>query len=149
MRQADIAAHLFLSVRATREYFAVGLFTKGMTLDEIRQRYIERLRRSAAGRESKGDLDPQQEKAALDAARRAEIETRLAERRGELIPADAVADEWVRLVRNARARLLSIPSRVAGDVAGTTDMREVERMVKGAIFEALRELAGGADDPAD
>lgn len=149
MKQAVIALHLDISVRTLRDLIARGIVPKGGDLDASRLGYIKHLRAVAANRIPTGELDPSQEKAQLDRARRLEVEQRLAEREGRLLPADEVADAWVAQVRTARAKLLAIPSRVAYGVVECKDLRQAELLLKRAIYEALAELAGGAEAEPD
>lgn len=89
-----------------------------------------------------GALDPIQEKAQLDRARRIAIETEQRKKDGELIPADQVAEAWTGYVLNTKSRLRGIPSRVSSALVGLSDMRAIERTLLGAIDEALSELSG-------
>lgn len=149
MKQAELAAYLDVSVRTLRDLIARGIVPKGADLDAARKGYLRHLREVAANRVPTGALDPAQERAALDAERRRELELKNGEREGRLIDADEVGNTWTNLVLVAKARLLSIPSRVAYDVVRTTDLREAEKLLKGAIHDALRELADSAKAKLD
>ena len=70
-------------------------------------------------------------------------EIEVAERRGELLEADEVAKTWEGLIATAKGRLLALPTRIAHDLLDQTEVRDVERILKGAIHEVLEELAGG------
>lgn len=65
-------------------------------------------------------------------------------KRGRLIPADVVKSTWCDLVASARARLLSLPSRIASACSGK-GAAEIETEARGIVYEALNELAGGED----
>lgn len=65
------------------------------------------------------------------------------QRVGELIPKDEVAAAWAENVAIAKGRLLSLPSRVSGEVLRLKTQREVEELIKAAIVTILEELAGG------
>lgn len=81
-------------------------------------------------------LDPQQERAKLDAARREHQELANAERRGDLLDRQEVLAEWQQLVSNARAKLLALPVKLAqGDTETLT-------LARAGVREALEELAG-------
>ena len=101
-------------------------------------------KRLPAGNES---LDPQRERAALDNARRREIELRLQEREGVLIPADRVEETWLRLVHTFRSRMLVLPSKVAPLVAAEFDAAKISGMIESLIHEALAELAESDVEP--
>ena len=58
---------------------------------------------------------------------------------GELVPIGDVLERWRDLVANARARLLTLPDRVASTCANM-DCMDIEREARGIIYEALTEL---------
>jgi len=140
LKQAVIAAHLDISVRTLRDLIARGIVPKGGDLDASRLGYIRHLRAVAANRAPTGVLDPQQEKAGLDRARRLEVEQRLAEREGRLLPAVEVEQTWTRMILIARSRLLGVPPRLASEVVDCRDVKAAERLLKDEIYSALREL---------
>ena len=67
-------------------------------------------------------------------------EAELAEQRGELHRASAIAKVWTDNVLNARTRLLAIPTKIAPELIGQ-DLQTVQQKLKTAIYEALKELA--------
>lgn len=135
MKQADVAVHLDMSTRNLRELYARGVIDKTASLDEQRIQYIKHLRAQAAGRASTGPLDPAQEKAALDAARRAEIEDRLRVRRRELLPAEDFAAELSSAFKAVATALESLPDVLERDAG--IDGAAVERCQ--AVIDRLRE----------
>ena len=72
----------------------------------------------------------------------AEIE--LAKQRGELVRADAVEQEWSRMVQTARDRLLLIPERLAPRLSLAKEEAECRSLLQREIEEALQALAAGA-----
>lgn len=84
-------------------------------------------------------LDPRQEKALLDRARRELAELDRRRRESELLDRAEVEEHVGRMVTNARSRLLAVPTRLGavhgGEVAGAADA---------LVREALEELAAGA-----
>lgn len=68
----------------------------------------------------------------------AEIEAALL--KGQSHDAAAVAKVWGDMIGNARAKLLSMPTKLAGALDGLT-ITEREALIKEAVNEALRELA--------
>ena len=141
VKQAELAAYLDVSVRTLRDLIARGIVPKGADLDAARKGYLRHLREVAANRVPTGALDPATERGLLDKARREEIELRIKEKIGELIPADAVADHWVRNVTIARNKFLGLPSRLAPSLRRCKDTREVEVTLKAAIH-AVSDRAG-------
>mgnify|MGYP003586346038 CR=1 FL=1 len=67
-------------------------------------------------------------------------------KQGRLIPADLVKQTWSDLIMAARARLLALPSKLAG-CAGS-DPAEVEAQARAIVYEALRELAASNNTTA-
>jgi phage terminase Nu1 subunit (DNA packaging protein) len=86
-------------------------------------------------------LDPAQEKAALDAARRRLAELDYQKRTGELIPADVVQETWIRMAGACRSKLLTLPGRLAVSASGCQTVHEIEREAKSLVHECLAELA--------
>ncbi|MBR2209009.1 MAG: hypothetical protein IJ859_09420 [Synergistaceae bacterium] len=67
-------------------------------------------------------------------------EAELAEQRGELHRASAIAKVWTDNVINTRTKLLAIPNKIAPELIGQ-DLQTVQQKLKNAIYEVLRELA--------
>ncbi len=88
-----------------------------------------------------GKLDPQQERAALDRARREAVEMDNKRKSGELVPVDEVTEAWGKLVTNTRAKLLGLPTRLAPRLLSQREMRDIERTLKDAIYECLQALS--------
>lgn len=63
--------------------------------------------------------------------------------RGELVPAAEVKARWFEHGRAIRDNLLSIPDRIASQLAASTDAREVHVLLSQEITGALRVLANG------
>lgn len=93
-------------------------------------------------------LDPSAERARLDRARAELSELELSRRRGELIPVPEVAAAWSQNVAIAKGRLLSLPSRVSGDVLRLKSQREVENLIRDQITNILEELSGEIESRA-
>ena len=67
-------------------------------------------------------------------------EAELAENRGELHRASAIAKVWMDNVLNAKTRLLAIPTKVGPLLVGQ-ELQTIVKKLKEAIYEALKELA--------
>lgn len=63
--------------------------------------------------------------------------------KGELVPAAEVKARWFEHGRAIRDNLLSIPDRIASQLAASTDAREVHVLLSEEIAGALRVLANG------
>lgn len=74
------------------------------------------------------------------------IEMELAERRGELIPRAKLLATLQRTYARLKARLRSIPSKIAGQFAPPGKLQQAEAALMAAIDEALDELSDAGDD---
>ncbi len=101
-------------------------------------------KRLPAGSES---LDPQQERAALDNARRREVELRLREREGELIPAAVVEESWLKMIAVFRAKLLVLPNKLSPLLAAEYDAAKVSGLLESALHEAMAALSESDVEP--
>ncbi len=67
-------------------------------------------------------------------------ELELAEQRGDVIRKSDVSKAWADNVINCKSKLLSIPTKIAPELVGQ-ELRNIQQKLKGAIYEALKELA--------
>jgi septation ring formation regulator EzrA len=74
-------------------------------------------------------------------AKLAEFEEKTAT--GQLVKADDVLKEWQNMITNVRARLLSLPSKLAARAYGARSRGDLQRLLQEGVNEALAELAGG------
>lgn len=81
----------------------------------------------------------QRERLAAAQAEKVEAENRI--RRGELVEIEQLGAEWDDLVLSARAKLLSLPTKVAPQLIGRTDPNAIRAILKTEINAALAELA--------
>jgi phage terminase Nu1 subunit (DNA packaging protein) len=142
---AQCAAHLFLTERRFHQLLDAGVIARAgrgkYELDAVRRQYIEHIRSAAAGRGSDGDLDLTQERARLAAAQASLAEMKLAAERGRTLDADEVQRTWSGILREVRAGVLSLPSRIGGrlglDRAGIN-------LVRDEVYAVLTTLASNA-----
>ncbi len=92
-----------------------------------------------------GVLDPSIEKARKDRAQAELAELELAKRRGRMIDVDDVEKMMTDDYARVRARLLSMPSKLAPLVVTITDPAEADAVLTIEVSEALGELASGGD----
>jgi phage terminase Nu1 subunit (DNA packaging protein) len=102
-------------------------------------------RRPGAGRKKKEEqhddharyvrarADLEQEKARLAELERMQLE-------GELIPAGEVERRFEDMAARVKAKMLSIPGKVAPQLIAVSDLGEADAIIKKAIHEALEEL---------
>lgn len=87
-------------------------------------------------------LDPQQEAAKLNEARRIKLEIQTSMLRGELCRTDDVEKLWADHIANCKNRLRAIPHKAAHQIMAAADHAEGLRILESAIYEALDELSG-------
>ena len=90
-------------------------------------------------------IDGRHEKARKDkeAADKLALENRV--RRGELVEAADVEEEWTNILMRVRSRLLSMPTALAPLVSPEDDPATIEDIISGSVREALDELSGGVE----
>lgn len=72
-------------------------------------------------------------------------ELELLKEQGQVVEISVVAEEVGGQLSNFRAKMLSIPSKVAGQVYTAKDMKEIKSILDDAIYEALNEISGTDD----
>ena len=87
-----------------------------------------------------GELDYTQERAKLTKLQAEKVSLELEQQRGSLIPMDLVVATWQGHIGNARAKLLALPPKIAGQVIAIDNYLEIEQLITGLVYEALDEL---------
>lgn len=96
--------------------------------------------RAATGNTEGIDLDAARlRKVAAEAAL---TELEVAKKRGQLVEIEAVATVVGEQFAAVRARLLSLPTKLAPLLAASTDLNEVQVLLQQGVNEALSELSG-------
>ncbi len=93
-------------------------------------------------------LDPEQEKARADKERADKLALDNQIRRGELVWAVDVEQEWAKVLMTVRAGFLALPSMVSEEIAVLVDARQVKGRLSEEVNEILEELAN-ADGEED
>ncbi len=88
-------------------------------------------------------LDLQQEKAKLAKMQTEKAAIQIAEMKGELVDAEEVKESWITMITACRAKLLALPTKIAGDVFGVNTQAEIQAIIKREIYQALTELSKG------
>lgn len=104
--------------------------------------YIKFLRVRAFGGEAAGDggdITTERTRLYRTNADKAEIE--LAVMKRESLPANVVHLVWAKQIVAFRAKMLSIPIKMAAELHGIENKKEIEAVAKQFIWEALNELA--------
>jgi len=99
---------------------------------------IDRERQSALGDVAK--IDEAEARRRKMAAEAGLVELELQIKNGNAVSISAQEKVWVQMVGAARARLLSVPSKLGPSVAIETDAVACQSMIDAAITEALTEL---------
>jgi len=145
--QQEVATHIDLSSRQVRTLVKSGVLpggsgAGGLSLDDCRVAYIRYMRGKATGRvvSDVGELDSQKERARLThhQANIAALEER--ELNGELVRRTTVVAEVSDAIANCRAKLLSLPSKLAHVVITLDDAGQAREALQSGVHEALDEL---------
>lgn len=144
--QSECADWLDISDRRFRELVDEGVLERapekgGYDLKAVVQQYIRNLRTVAAGRGG-GEAQAQKavDEARLARARADKAEMELDEQRGQLVPADQIADALNDAVQIMRTRVMAIPTKAAPRV-GARDVAHAEQAIRAEVIEALTELS--------
>jgi phage terminase Nu1 subunit (DNA packaging protein) len=119
-----------------------GTGWKFSTHDVIEWRIAREKRRSQS--EEHIDLEEARRRKLAAEAELAEIEA--AKQRGDVVPVEDVAKVVADQLTACRARLLSIPTKLAPVLISSTDLVECRALLEAAVDEALHELVGYAPD---
>lgn len=141
-----IAERLKLTPRRIQQLAGEGLprVTRGKyDVDQVLDWYIAKLERQLAGEtdENGAAAKKYNEELRLLSARADQQELDLAARRGELVSIADAEKEMTDLVATTKARILTVPARVAPDLLGEQSRVMVQAKIEKAIKEALAHLA--------
>jgi phage terminase Nu1 subunit (DNA packaging protein) len=159
--KADLAQYVGVSlttitnwVRQGCPFVARGTKGKAWTFNsaEVLSWREAKVAENAIGDTSSLDIDEaRRRKLAAEAAM---VELDLAKRKGEVIEIEAVAGVVGDDYANVRAKLLSLPTKLAPQLIGIDDVATCKALIERGVSEALEELtadgiyAGGADSEA-
>ena len=144
--QSDFAAHVGISQPVVAELVARGIIKSagrgGIDLDEARLAYCANLRAVAAGRAvTEGGLDLSDERARKAKEEADRLEMLNAQMRGELLARSDVDAAVSAAFARVRAKMLSVPTKVAAEAMLVNTPAEAEAIIREAVCEALAELA--------
>jgi len=138
--QEQFAKLVGISQPEVSQLIRKGVLTRGGTTVQWHKEYLDNLRKVAAGWQSQtGLLDRIQEAALLDRRKREELEIKLAEHKGELLPVLAVVEALSSLNAAVRAKLLALPNTIRSNNPQMTP-RQVEQL-DASVREILTELS--------
>jgi len=140
---SECARHVDLGDRRFFELLDDGVFERraagGYDLETVRVAYIRHLRKVAAGRGAKTDLDLASERALLTREQTAREALRNAIARGEYVAVEEVGRQVEAEYGMVRQRLLAIPGKCAAALQGL-GREECEAVLASEVSEALNEL---------
>jgi phage terminase Nu1 subunit (DNA packaging protein) len=139
-----IAKLLDLSERRVQQLSREGVIPKATRgqydlIGSVRG-YVRYLRDQAAKAQA-GAPDYASERARFLRARADLAEMEAEQKRGSLLAAEDVETAWIAVLARLRTRLLALPDRLAPLVHAETSPAGVRDVIRGAIREALEELA--------
>jgi phage terminase Nu1 subunit (DNA packaging protein) len=137
--QERFARMVFISQPEVSQLIRKGVLTRGASLKQWYKEYLDNLRKVAQGWSSRdGLLDRIQEAALLDRRKREELEIKLAERKAELIPLEALKETLTFLSATIRTKLLGLPNRLKSQ-SPTMTAKQVA-IAEEIVREILNEL---------
>lgn len=86
-----------------------------------------------------GEFADQRQRLAAAQAEKAEAEN--AVRRSELADTAVVAAAWIEMIASARAKLLSLPTKLGPQLANVADVGAIAALIRVEVYAALAELA--------
>ena len=135
----DLADGMGVSVATVESWQRAGLqhARKGNRNVYRLKEIIEFLRE----RDGHENLDARQEQAKLHRANRQLREIQIEEASGRLLPAPYVEAMCAGIISAARAKLLSLPNKLAAVAYGCTTLTAIETEARELVYEALTELS--------
>nr|WP_278429990.1 hypothetical protein [Brevibacillus laterosporus] len=132
-----------LSARRVQQLAEEGIFVrekrgKYRAIESMRN-YIRFLQNNNSDSES--DVDYYEEKALHERAKREKAEIEVALLKGHMHKAEDVAAVMNDMVASCRAKLLSLPTKLAPSLLGKDDVSHVRELISKEIREALDELS--------
>ena len=139
-------------VGATRQAVAKmqdkGTMPKSGTYREWILAYCKQLRGQASGHVSEDGIDLTRERALTERVDRQIKELTLAEKLGQLVPADQVEDHYRALVTAARSELMTMADRLKAQLDTLHGIDSDSELIRDHVVTALQHLAGYQQDAA-
>jgi phage terminase Nu1 subunit (DNA packaging protein) len=140
-----IQDHTGISERTIRQWIADGVIPQtddmGMVVKSVITYYKGQTAEARRDRTKEGQDELYVQKVRLTEAQADKLDLENREREGELVEADSVRSAWLEMIAAARAKLLSIPTKVAPQVIAMSNAADAEQLVKLFVYEALEELS--------
>lgn len=143
---AEAARHVDLSERRFSELLEAGVIERqdrgAYDLEKVRLAYIRylRLRTLGSSEKTSSELEKAADEARLAKAKADKAEMEAAEMRGELIPAEQVAEVLHGAIVIMKTRLNGIPARAAPLACSAPSVAAAEAAIRLEVDEALGDL---------
>jgi phage terminase Nu1 subunit (DNA packaging protein) len=142
---AELSTITGIPERTLREWRTKGILPssadQGVLLRAIITHYKQQVDEARNQRFKEGDDAYYVQKVRLTQAQADKIELENLEREGKLVEAGGVQQAWLAMIAATKAKLLSIPTKVAPQIVAMSQASEAEQLVKAFIYEALEELS--------
>lgn len=142
LTQKAFAEHVGISHQAVAALIKEGALTLTHgDIDAARLQYISHIREQAAGRSTPNaeyDLVEERARLAHHQANIAALDEKV--KQGELIPAQVVISRWQDIASRFRAKMLAVPTALAGACAHAPQ-KEVQKEATKLIHQAMLELS--------
>lgn len=141
LSSSEIAKLTGLSDRTIRDWQIKNLIPKSDNLAIVISGIVAHLKKQVeeAKADQKGD-ELYKEKIRLTQAQADKVKLEISEREGELVLAREVIMAWSAFIIGCRAKLLSLPSKLALQLAAISEASEIKGILEETIDEALLEL---------
>lgn len=140
----EIGTHCGIPERTIRDWQTKGIVPKTDDLSEVVRSVVAYYKQIAEEKLSRGSKDEDEElyweKVRLTRAQATEKELALSQLTGETVKASETVQVWSNYILACRARLLSLPSRHAQELAGISTAYQVQQILQSSVDEALQEL---------
>jgi phage terminase Nu1 subunit (DNA packaging protein) len=145
----EIEKHTGVSGRTIRQWITEGVIPQTDDMAVVvkciityyKGQMAEARRDRTKGNGDDDEFTYQYQKTRLTQAQADKVELENREREGELVEADEVRRTWLEMITAARAKLLSVPTKVAPQAIVMSNAGEAEQLIKTFICEALEELS--------
>lgn len=152
VNQKQLAQCLGISSRRVRQLREEGLFRfqqngKGYSLENSIQEYINYKVNAETGRRT--NISKEEVQAEHEEVKKQISLLKLQRLRRELHRASDVEFYLSDMLSRFKNRLLSLPSKMAMEVSGETDLNQIARMIQKDLLDTLEELSGYDADEID
>lgn len=141
----QIGQHCGVPERTIRDWQAKSIVPKSDDLSASVQAIIAYYKTQLENTRSSGSDDGDElhfEKVRLTRAQAAKVEMEIAIKEGAFVSAFQVELVWSKYISACRARLLSLPTRVALELSQISNPTLIQQLLREAVDESLFELGG-------